>query len=246
MSARACCIIGLAVLLAAVAAPQAWSDMAQVAGDESVSEIRQSMRDLRRANIKALPVSPDKYELSKSVSVVESMTVNSGPAKPQEPETQPTTPASPATSQPIKQAATQPASSQPAVRTKTLQKPAQKPAAEATGGLSLNELKNRPAGSVANPLALADALSQAGKPEEAAVFYALALEQPANDEEKAWLLFQLGDCLEKTDPSKAMVSYKRLLSECPTSSLCPAAEAKFKLADWLQKNDLKALTDQSK
>jgi len=89
---------------------------------------------------------------------------------------------------------------------------------------------------VKNPLELADLLYNCGRLKEAAVFYQQALD--VNDTEnvmykdKAWLLFQAGNCLQKIEPEKAVKMYRRLLAEYPDSIWTQPAAAKSHLIEW--------------
>jgi tetratricopeptide (TPR) repeat protein len=90
---------------------------------------------------------------------------------------------------------------------------------------------------VKNPLELAELLYNCGRLKEAAVFYQQALSDSnqAGDvmyKDKAWLLFQAGNCLQKIEPEKAVKLYKRLVIEYPDSIWAEPAVSKSHLIEW--------------
>lgn len=89
------------------------------------------------------------------------------------------------------------------------------------------------------PLEMAELLFLSGRAAEAAVFYEKALAQiPANDpttsEDRAWILFQLGNCLRETDMTKARDMYMKLISQYPSSPWTELAKAHGRLINWYQ------------
>jgi len=84
---------------------------------------------------------------------------------------------------------------------------------------------------------LADILFLSGQPKQAAAFYQQALDRMAPDsaasaENRAWILFQLGNCLRDTDPSAAIKTYRQLIAEYPNSLWTDLAKAREQLIDW--------------
>ena len=99
---------------------------------------------------------------------------------------------------------------------------------------------------VRNPFEMAELLFLCGRLKEAAVFYQHALSKTApNDthstEDRAWLLFQVGNCLRENDPAAAKDIYMKLIVEYPNSSWTEIAKARGRLIGWYQKNDPKKL-----
>lgn len=99
---------------------------------------------------------------------------------------------------------------------------------------------------VLNPAAVGDTLFVCRKTKEAAEFYQLAVERIKPDEaagfsqkERAWRLFQLGNCLYDEDrySSKAKEVYEQFVSEYANSDWAPIAAARAGLIDWYQKNE---------
>lgn len=96
-------------------------------------------------------------------------------------------------------------------------------------------------GRIENPAAVARTLFLSGNLEEAAAFYQLALERVGagqaelDDKDKAWMLFQTGNCL-RGDREVAKKVYQQLMSQYPNSQWCPVADAYVKLIDWYQKD----------
>jgi len=92
---------------------------------------------------------------------------------------------------------------------------------------------------VTDPLEMAELLFLSGRVVEAAVFYEKALARiPANDlttrEDRAWVLFQLGNCLRDTDISKARDTYMKLIAQHPNSPWTELAKAHGRLITWYQ------------
>ena len=132
----------------------------------------------------------------------------------------------------------------PASRSSTA--PASQPAtrpAELTPELvaGLNKLHpGRPIGMAA----LADTLFHSGHVDWALPFYEKAIETSPDDEEKAWLLFQVANCRRKAAPPAADEAYGRLLSECPDSPWGPAAQFQRQFIEWQEVNRLPELLEE--
>jgi len=97
-----------------------------------------------------------------------------------------------------------------------------------------------------NPLQMAEILFSSGRLKEAAVCYRQALDRfdaqtPDPLEDKAWVLLQLGNCLQKDDPQTALESYKRLLAECPGSMWVELAKAQSQRVQWYLQDQPKTL-----
>lgn len=103
---------------------------------------------------------------------------------------------------------------------------------------NLEDLRKNPS-RVQDPLEAADLLFLSGRPIEAAPFYAEALRRtPATDTtragDRAWMLFQLGNCLRETDTAKAQESYLKLVAEYPDSPWTEMARAGGRFLTWYQ------------
>jgi len=88
---------------------------------------------------------------------------------------------------------------------------------------------------------LADILFLSGQTQQAAVFYQQALDHIAPDsaalaENRAWILFQLGNCQRDTDPSTAIKTYRQLIAEYPNSPWTDLAKAREQLIDLYRNN----------
>ena len=114
-----------------------------------------------------------------------------------------------------------------------------------------------------NPFELGETLFLCGYLKEAVVFYQEALKRkspdaslrgdkstPARDpalrepkagiglaRDRAWILFQIGNCLRNDDPPTAIKMYRQLIIEYPNSLWKELAEARSKLLDWYQKDE---------
>lgn len=110
------------------------------------------------------------------------------------------------------------------------------------GALQLNPSQ------IQDPLEMAELLFLSGRPVEAAPFYAKALDglksaDPAYEADRAWVLFQLGNCLRETDIAKAQETYMTLISEYPASPWTELAKAHGRLLTWYQKSRTEEPTD---
>jgi tetratricopeptide (TPR) repeat protein len=93
-----------------------------------------------------------------------------------------------------------------------------------------------------NPFELGEVLFLSGNLAEAAVFYQEALnrisaEDISSVQERAWILFQIGNCLRHDDMSTAAKMYGQLITQYPNSPWTEMAEAQAKLIDWQQKDE---------
>jgi len=115
----------------------------------------------------------------------------------------------------------------------------QSPAALPANVLNQLEEMVRNPNQVHDPLEMAELLFLSGRTAEAAVFYEKALALiPADDlassEDRAWILFQLGNCLRETDMSKARDTYMKLISQYPSSPWTELAKAYGRFINWYQ------------
>ena len=102
-----------------------------------------------------------------------------------------------------------------------------------------------------NPFELGEILFLSGNLKEAAIFYQEALKRTGPDNagsarNRAWILFQIGNCLWDNDPSAAMKMYGQLITEHPNSLWKELADARSKLLDWYQKDELQKLIAERK
>jgi len=93
-----------------------------------------------------------------------------------------------------------------------------------------------------NSFELGETLVLSGNLKEAAIFYQEALKRKSPDDvgsarDRAWILFQIGNCLRNDDPVTAMKMYGQLITEYPNSPWRELAEARSKLLDWYQKDE---------
>jgi len=102
-----------------------------------------------------------------------------------------------------------------------------------------------------NPYELGETLSNAGCLKEAVVCYRQALTRidpnlPDPTEKKAWILFQIGNCLRRDDPQKALEAYSRLINEHPASLWTDIAKAQSSLITWYLQDKPKTLIEESR
>ena len=105
----------------------------------------------------------------------------------------------------------------------------------------LRDLSRDP-GKVDSPFDLAETLFLSGNMKEASLFYTEALGRTEPNDVgssmyRAWMLYQTGNCLRKTDPPVATQMYTRLLTEYPDSPWSEMAAAQMRLIDWYLQNE---------
>lgn len=103
---------------------------------------------------------------------------------------------------------------------------------------------------LSNPFELAEVLFLSGHLKQALACYQEALKrrQPqdarsAND--RAWILFQIANCLRDIDRPSAMETYRQLIAEYPDSPWTELAKAQDKLVDWFDKDKPLSLITQT-
>jgi tetratricopeptide (TPR) repeat protein len=102
-----------------------------------------------------------------------------------------------------------------------------------------------------NPFELAEILFNSHCLREAAKCYQESLNSMTTNEtdqlaNKAWVVFQLGNCLQNIDPPTAMQMYRQLIVEYPNSPWADLAKAKTKLIDWYLKEKPNTLINKRK
>jgi len=128
-------------------------------------------------------------------------------------------------------------------------KPPYEPLTEQTVRL-LNELLKNPK-QLNNPLELGEVLFLSGYLKEAAAAYQEALNRSdPNDKtcakNRAWILFQTGNCLRSIDPQSAGKMYKQLIAEYPNSPWTQAAKVQDQIIEWYQADKPQVLTAEGK
>ena len=207
------CLVWTGVL-AAAALPT--TEEPVLAPTTAVTDIRQTIRQLRSENIQAPPPAVAHPGLREATRRLQAMEFAPKP-KPTAPQHAPVTTAP---SQP-------PAPSAP-VRPKIPPR-------------VLAELASASPEAVADPVGLADALYLSKQPQAARVFYEHALTKAENDEDKAWLLFQIANCQREKEPAKASEIYQKLLADHPDSPWSAVAKAQAALTTWRQGQDIQQL-----
>ncbi len=101
-----------------------------------------------------------------------------------------------------------------------------------------------------NPFELGEILFLSDCLKEAGVFYQEALNRSSPDkvssaQNRAWILFQIGNCLKDDDPLTAMKMYRQLIAEYPDSLWADLAKARNKLIDWYQQDKPQTLIAES-
>ncbi|MHC4616175.1 MAG: tetratricopeptide repeat protein [Planctomycetota bacterium] len=111
----------------------------------------------------------------------------------------------------------------------------------------LKDLSQQP-DRVGNPFELAEVLFLSGNKKEAVIFYKEALDRKSADNlwsahDKAWILFQIANCLREDEPQAARKVYARLITEYPDLPWTDLAKARHKLIEWREKDKPEALID---
>jgi len=88
-----------------------------------------------------------------------------------------------------------------------------------------------------NPFELAEVLYLGGYENKATIFYREALNSRelnalGSNQEKAWILLQIGNCLRNDDFQSAKNAYRQLIAEYPDYLLVDLAKVQDKLIDW--------------
>jgi len=102
-----------------------------------------------------------------------------------------------------------------------------------------------------NPFELAEILFLSGNLAEAVTFYRVALNRKDLDEAdsstaRAWILFQMGNCLRSDDPPEAEKMYTQLITEYPNSPWTDLAKVQATLLGWYRKDDPWKLISENK
>lgn len=101
-----------------------------------------------------------------------------------------------------------------------------------------------------NPFELAEVMFHSGHLREASILYRQAVERKAAKQadvsrDRAWILFQIGNCLRDEDRTEANKMYKQLITEYPDSPWTDLAKAEVKLVDLYQKEKPQELLESS-
>ena len=93
-----------------------------------------------------------------------------------------------------------------------------------------------------NPLELGEILFVSGNVKEASTFYSEALKRKDPNDvsvswDRAWILFQTGNCLRNDDMPAAVKMYQQLLTEYPNSPWADLATAQSNLIAWYLKDE---------
>ncbi len=102
-----------------------------------------------------------------------------------------------------------------------------------------------------NPFELGEVLYFSGHLKEATIFYQEALNRTDADKsglnrDRAWILFQIGNCLKDYDLKKAQNIYRQLITEHPGSPWVEPAKTREKIVDWYLKEKPRALIAESR
>ena len=95
---------------------------------------------------------------------------------------------------------------------------------------------------LANPLELGEMLFVSGNLKEAAIFYSESLKRKDPNDvslslDRAWVLFQTGNCLRNDDLPAAAKAYQQLITEYPNSPWADLAKARSNLIAWYLKDE---------
>jgi len=122
-------------------------------------------------------------------------------------------------------------------------KPRTPPPYESVTDQTLQMLKNlsQHPDQVDKPFELGEVLFLSGHLKEAGMFYQEALNRKdaydiGSAQDRAWILFQIGNCLRDRDRPMARETYRQLITEYPESPWADLAKAQDRLINWYQKD----------
>lgn len=187
-----------------------------------IEQVRHNMRRLRRANIQA----PGQVEASEGLDEILRKVRAVDLTARRRVSPQPT-------------AATQPTTAR--ARRAETQEPTKETVRQLINAEVLARLRKMAPDSVAEPVALADALFLSEHFDTASVFYNLALQRQHTPEYKARLLFQLANCRRRSDPAAARKMYGQLFNEYPNSVWGRLAQTQGDLLKWYEVNNVRTL-----
>ena len=95
--------------------------------------------------------------------------------------------------------------------------------------------------SIEDTVAAADAWFLAKHPDRAVVLYDRAIKGSGTPKEKAWVLFQAGNCRRKTNPQEALKAYDALVAAHPGTLWGSIALVQKGIVEWQNTNNLTAL-----
>ena len=142
----------------------------------------------------------------------------------------------------------QPVPTVPAVTTTSVEPPSKpvqtQPAENSTSDetIRLVETELKDPNLISNPFELAEILFKSGKKVQAGICYKQALKVlPANDPnvatERAWILFQIGNCFKDEDPNTARESYAELIRTHSNSPWAEIAKARYSIIELYQQDN---------
>jgi tetratricopeptide (TPR) repeat protein len=98
---------------------------------------------------------------------------------------------------------------------------------------------------LADPFEMAEALYKMGRYKESAACYGVALARASSTEksnvpeaDRAWMLFQRGNCHARLDAREAIKIYRQLITEHPASEWAPIAIGREQLLQWYITSDI--------
>jgi tetratricopeptide (TPR) repeat protein len=194
--------------------------------------------DLWSSRVSAPEASDDakaSLALQRLIHQVHSLAINDKkPPQPPTPAVEVPRAPQPSVTAPAPAESVEPAPAQTAVAAAAQARPELSPQAQKT----LENLRKNPS-HVTDPLDTAELLFLSGRPSEATPFYEEALRRTRPGElacagDRAWILFQLGNCLRETDIPKAQAAYMKLIAEFPESPWTEMARAGGQFLTWYQ------------
>jgi tetratricopeptide (TPR) repeat protein len=174
-------------------------------------------------------------QLIEQIRSVKIEPASTNPIEPHPPPQQPVETASPTAPEPAVNTAAEPAIQEATAELHT----------EATAGVISEQTLQKVAeqlkdpNNIANPLELAEILFKSGRTALAGLCYKKALASIGADDpnlagERAWILFQIGNCFRDDDPNTAKESYAELIRTYPQSPWAQPAKVRHGLLEWYQ------------
>ncbi|MCE5279987.1 MAG: hypothetical protein ABFD92_04345 [Planctomycetaceae bacterium] len=119
------------------------------------------------------------------------------------------------------------------------------PAREILSSETIEALKLIPPSQQQNLLAAADALFDGGHLPQARAMYETLMGQNPPAATRAWVLYQLGNCMRGVDPRGAAALYDQVIKDHADCPWAQAAQASARLLEWKQASAVQELLDSS-
>ena len=115
---------------------------------------------------------------------------------------------------------------------------------------TVNKLKKCAMDAIVAPDLLAESLFKGKSPQAALTFYNKCHDEAKEDEDKSWFMYQMANCVRKSDPARALQLYEQVAIQYKTTTWAVVAANQKQLLEWLIKEKpedlIKEIEQQSK